>query len=697
MSGRQRLLVRTFCILLCLWTAPLSAEDGYRLWLRYDLASSPARLFEYRSAVREIVFENTNDCHAGREELQSALSTLLGVSIPVVSKSSGPGSLIVGTPDTSRTIAALTDRKETESLGTDGYLIRSSGKDSRSSIIVAANGSRGLLYGVFHLLRLIQTQQSIRNISIIERPRLQLRLLNHWDNLDGSVERGYAGKSIWDWDRLPQEPTERIRDYARANASIGINGTVLNNVNSQAEVLTAAYLEKAAAIADILRPWGIRVYLSIKCTSPIEIDGLSTADPLDPAVRQWWNTKVNEVYRRIPDFGGFLVKAYSEGQPGPQQYGRTHADGANMLAEALRPFGGVVMWRAFVYDLSIDADRTKCAYLEFVPLDGQFGPNAFVQVKNGPIDFQPREPFNPLFGAMPKTPLMMELQITQEYTGQAKHLVYLAPQWKEVLDSNTYAYGDKTPVATIIDGTAEGHAISGIAGVSGVGQDRNWTGHHFSQANWYAFGRLAWDPDLTSERIADEWIRMTWSNDEAVVKTIQRIVSGSWQACVNYMTPMGLHHLMAEGHHYGPQPDYVHPGRHDWSSTYYHRADRSGIGFDRSTSGTGAVTQYHSPLRNKWNSVETCPVDDLLWFHHAAWSHPLAGGRTVWEELQSRYQQGVKSVGDMRKMWESLETQIDAERFEHVRSRLDEQYENACQWREVCLAYFGQFAAPLNQ
>lgn len=694
MNIHHTVILRTLCILLCLIVGSLRAEDGYRLWLRYEPLSSPRYLDDCRSRIQEIVFEDQNDQSAVRAELQTSLSALLGRSIPVVSERSGKPALIVGTPETSKLVAALTNSREIESLGTDGYLIRSSDTDSRSSILIAANTSRGLLYGAFGMLRLIQTQQPIHNLSMVERPRLQLRLLNHWDNLDGTIERGYAGSSIWDWDSLPDRPSERIRDYARANASIGINGTVLNNVNSRAEVLTQAYLEKAAAIADILRPWGIRVYLSIKCTSPMELDGLTTADPLDPTVRQWWKNKTAEIYSRIPDFGGFLVKAYSEGQPGPQQYGRTHADGANMLAEALRPFGGVVMWRAFVYDLSIDPDRTRCAYLEFVPLDGKFAPNAFVQVKNGPIDFQPREPFNPLFGAMPQTPLMMELQITQEYTGQARHMVYLAPQWKDTLDANTYAYGNKTPVATIIDGTAEKHAVSGIAGVSGIGQDRNWTGHHFSQANWYAYGRLAWNPELSSEQIAEEWIRMTWSNDDTVVATIGRMMSGSWQACVNYMTPMGLHHLMAEGHHYGPQPDYVHPGRHDWSSTYYHKADRSGIGFDRSTSGTGAVTQYHKPLQNKWDSVETCPVEDLLWFHHVAWDYRLGNGRTVWDELQSRYRQGAEVVQAMRQTWKSLEHKIDAQRYEHVRGRLDEQYENACRWRDVCLAYFGRFAEP---
>ena len=679
------------CLFLGMLSAALYAEDGSRLWLRYEPIKDSKRLAEYREQIHEVVIESPLEFPAAAEELKTALSGLLDKKIPFGKIVSGAGAVVVGTPETSSLIRKHIDPSKLQSCGLEGYSISTRQIDDQNVIIIAANQSAGLLYGVFHFLRLIQTRQSLDGLSIQSSPRIQRRLLNHWDNLDGSVERGYAGRSIWDWENLPDRVNPIYKEYARANASVGINGTVLNNVNSQVEILTTEYLKKAAAIADVLRPYEIRVYLSVKFTSPIEIGGLSTADPLDLGVQEWWNKKADEIYELIPDFGGFLVKAYSEGQPGPQMYGRSHADGANMLAHALAPHGGFVMWRTFVYDLSIDSDRTKCGYLEFVPLDGKFADNVFLQTKNGPVDFQPREPFNPLFGAMPQTPLMMELQITQEYTGQAKHLVYLAPQWKEVLDSDTYAKGPGTTAAKIIDGTAEGHTITGIAGVSGIGLDKNRTGHHFSQANWYAFGRLAWNPDLTSDQIAEEWIRMTWSNDNEVVKTIEQMMAGSWEACVDYMTPLGLHHIMAEGHHYGPQPDYVHPGRFDWSSTYYHRADEKGLGYNRSSSGTGSVRQYHPPLSELWDHPETCPEKYLLWFHHIPWDYRLSDGRTLWQSLQYRYQRGVDYVREMQRKWDSLENQIDPPRYKHVNQRLAMQYENACKWWDVCLGYFGQF------
>jgi alpha-glucuronidase len=641
-----------------LLAAAAQAEDGSRLWLRYDPLKSTA-LLQYRSRLTQIVIPQTPPFSAVREELPAALSGLLDKDIPVVASPSQDGALIAGTPETCDLIRSLICPSELETLGEEGFILRSGIVDGRPVTILAANTPRGVLYGGFHLLRLIQTGRSLDNLNDRQAPRIQKRLLNHWDNLDGSVERGYAGRSIWNWNDLPDKIDPRYKQYARANASIGINGAVLNNVNAQAQILTSDYIPKAAALAEVFRPWGIRVYFSVKFTAPTEIGGLMTSDPIDPVVRLWWKNKVDEIYQAIPDFGGFLVKAYSEGQPGPQIYGRTHADGANMLAEALAPHRGIVMWRSFVYDLSIDPDRTKCAYLEFVPLDGKFASNVLVQTKNGPVDFQPREPFSPLFGAMPGTPLLMELQITQEYTGQAKHLVYLAPQWKEVLDSDTFAKGPGTTIAKIIDGSAQGHKLSGIAGVCGIGTDTNWTGHHFSQANWYAFGRLAWDYTLSSEQIAEEWIRMTWSNDPEIVGRIQKIMAGSWEACVDYMTPLGLHHLMSEGHHYGPQPDYVHPDRHDWSSTYYHRADKGGIGFNRSSTGTNAVSQYFPPLRQKWDNPQTCPDMYLLWFHHLPWDYPLASGRTLWQALQHHYQRGVDYVQQMQEAWASLDGKID--------------------------------------
>lgn len=685
-------------VLVGLLAGMLYAESGRGAWLRYPAVAEGPQREPYRQGITEIILcDSLVNSGIIREEMQTGLSGLLGRNIPFTDAVSQDGAVVIGTPDTSTLIDRATDRAALRACGGEGYIIQSTEVDGYAATVIAANTPSGVLYGVFDFLRRLQTSQPIASLSIRQTPRIQRRLLNHWDNLDGSVERGYAGASIWQWPTLPDDPSPRIREYARLNASIGINGVALNNVNTQAEILRRDYLEKVAAIADIFRPYGIRVYLSVKFTSPVEVGGLDTSDPLDPAAAQWWKDKATEIYGLVPDFGGFLIKAFSEGQPGPQQYGRTHADGANVLAAALAPHGGVVMWRSFVYELTIDPDRTKCAYLEFVPLDGAFASNVFVQTKNGPIDFQPREPFNPLFGAMPKTPLMMELQITQEYTGQARHLVYLAPQWKEVLDADTWAHGPGTTVATIIDGSADGHALSGIAGVSGVGTDENWTGHHFSQANWYAFGRLAWDYTLTAEAIADEWIRMTWSSDARVVNTLAAMMAGSWEACVHYTGPLGLHHLMAESHHYGPQPDLAHRQRFDWTSVYYHRADAGGIGFDRTTEGSDAVSQYHPPLRQQFNSPQTCPEKYLLWFHRVPWDYRVASGRTLWEEMQTLYSAGVESVRHMQTLWQSLRGAIDDARFEHVQERLAMQLDSAVEWRDVCLAYFGQFAKQENK
>lgn len=687
-----------FLIFLFIFSGDLMAEDGYRLWLRYDMVTSPQLLSQYKDHTTEIVIQQSDPTlKVVQEELQTGLKGLINKNIPVNSSISKRGALIVGTPDQSSIVRQLLPASELKSMGSDGYIIRTMSFKNRPVTVIAANEPKGVLYGTFHFLRLMQTMQPIDRLSITSKPRIQKRLLNHWDNLNGSVERGYAGKSIWNWEELPEKINSRYKDYARANASIGINGTSVNNVNSQVEILTKKYITKAAAVADVLRPYGIQVYFSIKFTSPMEIGGLSTSDPLDPNVRKWWKEKAQEIYKQIPDFGGFLVKAYSEGQPGPQQYGRTHADGANMLAEALSPFGGIVMWRSFVYDLSIDSDRTKCGYLEFVPLDGKFAKNVLIQTKNGPVDFQPREPFNSIFGSMPKTPIMMELQITQEYTGQAKHLVYQAPMWKEVLDTDTYAKGSGTLVANIVDGSAENHALSGIAGVSGIGTDQNWSGHHFSQSNWYAFGRLAWDSALTSDQIAEEWIRMTWSNDTGTIDAINKMMAGSWEASIDYMTPLGLHHMMAAGHHYGPGPGYVNPGRDDWSSTYYHKADSKGIGFDRSSRGTNGVSQYTEPLQKLWDNPATCPEKYLLWFHHLPWTYEMSSGKTLWEELKFRYNRGLEYVITMQKSWDLLEGKIDQKRFEHVKARLEMQRENAEQWRDVCIKYFSQFAAGSNK
>jgi len=666
---------------------PAAAETGYDLWLRYRPLPTASL---YRRATTAIV--TSDDSATGRlvrAELQRGLSGLLGAQMPVSSAVRADGAIVVGTPDTSPLIAAL--RWPLAPLGPEGYVLRSAKIGGHAVTVIASESSVGTLYGAFHLLRLIQTGQPIAPLDLASRPRIPRRILNHWDNLDGTIERGYAGRSLWLWDELPARVDPRIADYARANASIGINGTVLNSVNADPKSLTASYLEKAAALASTLRPYGVRVYLAANFAAPKLLGELRTTDPLDPAVAAWWRDKASEIYRLIPDFGGFVVKANSEGQPGPQDYGRTHADGANVLADALAPRGGVVMWRAFVYDASVDPDRVKRAYLEFVPLDGRFRANVFVQVKNGPLDFQPREPFHPLFGALPRTPIMAELQITQEYLGQSTHLVYLAPMWKEFLDADTYAKGPGSLVARIVDGTLQGDARTGIAGVANTGSDANWCGHHFGQANWFAFGRLAWDPGLGAEAIAEEWIRMTWGQDPQLVATIRKMMLDSREAFVRYTMPLGLHHLIG-GDHYEPIPENADPRRLDWSALYYHRADATGLGFDRTHTGSGAVDQYRSPLREQWSDPATCPEKLLLWFHRLAWDYRLRSGRTVWEELVRLYAQGAEEALELEASWKTLVGKVDDERHRAVADKLRQQAQDARAWRDKCLGYFQQFS-----
>lgn len=669
------------------------AEDGYRLWLRYEQVNNSEVLKNYRQVVSAVLVQGTSPIiQAAYDELQMAFTGLLARPLNSVESVSTNGTLVIGTPASSQIIASLPIKQLLQQTGDEGFLITSTHWNKRRITVITANTDIGILYGVFHFIRLLQTQQPIYPINIVSSPKIKFRLLNHWDNLDRTVERGYAGFSIWDWHKLPDFIDTRYRDYARANASIGINGTVLTNVNANAWVLTRQYLEKVAALAQVLRSYGIRVYLTARFSAPMEIGGMKTADPLNAEVQQWWNQKVREIYSIIPDFGGFLVKANSEGQPGPQNYGRTHAEGANMLARALAPFGGVVMWRAFVYDDKIQEDRAKQAYNEFKPLDGSFLPNVLVQVKNGPIDFQPREPFHPLFGAMPQTPLMMEFQITQEYTGFSTHLVYLATQFKECLEADTYARGPGSTVAKVIDGSLYRHRLSGMAGVANIGTDRNWTGHHFAQANWYAFGRLAWNHELGAGEIAEEWIRMTFSNRAEVVKTIKHLKVTSWENTVNYMTPMGLHHIMGWNHHYGPAPWIKDKHRADWTSVYYHRADHQGIGFNRTASGSNAVSQYEDPVRQQFESRKSCPEKFLLWFHHVGWSDTLASGKTLWEELCRSYYRGAAAVKNMQLTWDSLRGLIDNERFEHVRMMLNIQHKEAVWWRNACLLYFQTFS-----
>ncbi|GLQ90904.1 alpha-glucuronidase family glycosyl hydrolase [Dyella flagellata] len=673
-------------LVLLLGATPSRAEDGYDLWLRYRLlAPEQTKLYQYR-ATELIAGSSTSTQSVTRSELQRGLEGLLGRALPLSENVTHDGAIIVGTPKSSALIARL--HLDIQDLGHEGYVIRSVVVDGHAATAIVAQEDIGALYGAFHFLRLLQTGQAIDHLDLHETPCVKLRVLNHWDYLNGQVERGYAGASIWDWWKLPDWRTPRYTDYARANASIGINGTVLDNVNAGATILTPTYLQKVAALADVFRPYGIRVYLSIRFSAPIEIGGLKTADPLDPKVQAWWHAKADEIYQRIPDFGGFLVKANSEGQPGPEDYKRTHADGANMLADALAPHGGVVMWRAFVYSASNPEDRAKQAYDEFKPLDGRFHANVLVQVKNGPVDFQPREPFHPLFGAMRRTPLMTEFEITKEYLGFATHLVYLGPLFEEVLSADTMAHGKGSTVAKVIDGSLDGHALTGMAGVANIGTDRDWCGSDFNQANWYVFGRLAWNPSLSSRAIAEEWVRMTFSNNESFVRPVVEMMMGSREAAVDYMTPLGLVHLMGPGHHYGPAPWDASESRPDWRPVYYHRADRQGIGFDRSRSGSDAVDQYAAPLAAQFNDLKQTPEQYLLYFHHVGWDYRMRSGHTLWYELVAHYTQGVNDVKRMRETWRSLHGYIDEQRYEQTAAFLAIQEKEAQWWRDASIAYF---------
>jgi alpha-glucuronidase len=671
-------------------TCSLHAEDGYRLWLRYDKIDNAKLLTEYQEQITTIQINNESaTLQVAQQELIKGLQGLLAKKIV-------NGSIIAGTPASSSQIKSSISIKEINALGNEGFIIATSTINKKKVILIAANNDVGVLYGVFHFLRLLQTHQPIQKLSITSIPKIDLRVLNHWDNLDRHVERGYAGISIWNWHTLPDYIDKRYIDYARANASIGINGTVLTNVNANSLILTKEYLIKVKALADVFRPYGIKVYLTARFSSPIEIGGLKTADPLDTQVKKWWQLKADEIYSYIPDFGGFLVKANSEGQPGPQDYQRTHADGANMLADAVAPHKGIVIWRAFVYSHETPADRFKQAYDEFEPLDGSFRKNVMVQVKNGPIDFQPREPFSPLFGAMPKTPLMMEFQITQEYLGQATHLVYEAPLFKEVLKADPDSYrdvkGKGSTVAKVIDGSLDHHELTGIAGVANIGNDINWTGHPFGQANWYAFGRLAWNHELNSSAIADEWIRQTFSNNPSFVDTVKKIMITSREAVVNYMTPLGLNHIMGYGHHYGPAPWYDKAPRADWNPVYFHRADSIGIGFERTVKGSNALAQYQPQVDSFFTNLSTCPEEYLLWFHHVPWTYKMKSGRTLWDEICYKYNEGVSEVRWMQSAWKNMEKHIDEEQFDHVKMLLSIQEKEAVWWRDACVLYFQTFS-----
>lgn len=640
------------------------ADDGYDLWLAPALPAVTA------PDIR--VIGESPSLQLASAELRRELS---GSPLPIV--------------------LAKADAKElaglhlpVAGLGAEGYLIRTAGIAGRPSLLITGNTDAAVLYGAFAAIRAQKTGADLARLNLTSTPKVKLRVLDHWDNLDGSVERGYAGQSLWDWWTLPDFKDPRYTDYARANASLGINGLVLNNVNASPLSLRDDYIAKAAALAEVFRPWGIRVYLSARFSAPIELGGLKTADPLDPAVRAWWKAKSDEIYRAIPDFGGFLVKANSEGQPGPRDYHRTHADGANMLAAAVAPHGGIVMWRAFVYAETDPDDRAKQAFTEFKPLDGEFADNVLVQVKNGAIDFQPREPFHPLFGAMPKTPMMLELQITKEYLGFATHLAYLGPLFEEVLEADTYAKGKGSTVAKVVDGALEGHRLTGMAGVANVGRDRDWSGSTFNQANWYAFGRLAWDPTLSAEKIAREWAQQTFSDDPQVVDTVVAIMMKSREAVVDYTGPLGLAHLMDTGHHYGPGPWVNDLARPEWNPTYYHKADRNGIGFDRTQTGSNAISQYAPVTARRLADPRTTPESELLWFHHLPWDWRMKSGRTLWEEMVAHYDRGVATVAQMQAEWEGVKGKVDAERWSKTATYLAIQHREAKWWRDASLAYW---------
>ena len=667
----------------------MKRTDGYELWLSYS-PYSESMTKKYSEKIKNVYTALGSEIlDAVSDEIELAFSSLLNTNFLLERSDTvkfSNSSLLIAPYD--HLDEDLCARLPSDTLPEgDGYSIHS----IQDSILITGLTEKGILYGSFYFLRLLQTGKSIENLSIVSSPSVKWRILNHWDNLDGSVERGYAGKSLWKWRELPKLIDSRYKDYARACASIGINGAVLNNVNTQVYILSQEYIEKAAAIASVFRHFGIRIFLSVNFSSPALLGGLGTADPFDKSVIRWWKEKTAEIYSVIPDFGGFLVKADSEGQPGPYVYGRDHADGANMLGRVLEPYGGIVIWRAFVYGQG-ETDRAKKAYSDFKPLDGKFVSNVCVQVKNGPIDFQPREPIHPLFGGMDKTNIFMELQITQEYLGQGNHLVFLAPMWKEILDFDTFANGKGSTVGSFLAAQTDEKRLTGIAGVSNIGSDKNWCASLFHPANWYAFGRLCWDYTLSAEEIAEEWAVCTWGANQKVLEAVKYILMNSWQACLDYMTPLCLHHIMRYNHHYGPDPACDEGSREDWKPRYYHRADSAGLGFDRTRNGTDAVDQYHKPVADMFNDIKTCPEKYLLWFHHVPWDYKLSSGRSLKDELSFIYEKGVKEAEMLRDKWLEIKPEIDKKRFESVLDKLNIQYEDAKEWRDVCLGYFLKFA-----
>lgn len=672
-------------------------STGAALWLDYHELAADLRN-DWSAKVRQVFCPGTSSILLNAcGELQLAAGLLTGHKVAVTDSPAGNGTVMLGRLDQLKSYLPEATAKRVGELAEGGYQIEDITIDGKSATLIVAPDDAGVLYGVFHLVRLMQTGESPSRLSVRSEPAITLRMLNHWDNLDGSIERGYGGRSLWKWEELPQQRSPRYEQYARFCASIGINAVVLNNVNADPKLLREDYLKKVEALAGIFRSWGIRTYLCVSFASPIrptgEVKGrprwrgvgnLVSADPLDPAVRQWWQAKVDEIYTLIPDFGGFLVKADSEGQPGPASYGRTHLDGANMLADALAPHGGTLIWRAFVYDNKGD-DRAKEAYEEFKPFDGKFRQNVFIQVKNGPLDFQPREPFTPLFGAMPETKLSLELQIAKEYLGHATTLAYLGPMWKEVLGTDTFAKGEGSTIAKVIGGSLFGKDRSCIAGVANTGDGDEWCGSIFNQANWYAFGRLAWDPQLGADEIAAEWIHRTIPADAPTRATILKMMMASHEALVDYSMPLGLNMLCAYDGHYDPSPA---------TRTSFHKGDANGLGFDRTKQGSNYVGQYHPQLQATFNDRDKTPLEVLLWFHHVPWDATLSSGRTLWEELQFRYNRGVDAVDQMADTWDSLKDQVPATIHASVKSKLVEEKRFARLWRDVCIRYFSELAIP---
>ena len=679
-------LICAFLLLICFNVA--LGDDGYELWLNYNRPLDASICSDYGNYLNNSrIIGDSKTMEIIKDELTKASKGLCNFQF---NQNLSNNQLVIGNyeqlPSELKNLISNRLPNNPEAF----IIIQKS--TGNKEIVITSNSDIGVLYGTFEFIKQLQLGNSLDGLEIVSSPKIDLRLLNHWDNLDRTVERGYSGFSIWNWHTLPDYIDQRYIDYARANASIGINGTVLTNVNSNALILTEPYLQKVKALADLFRPYGIKVYLTARFSAPIEIGGLETADPLNQKVVAWWKDKANEIYSEIPDFGGFLVKANSEGQPGPQNYGRNHVDGANMLARAVKPHKGVVMWRAFVYSEHNDEDRAKQAYSEFVPYDGKFDDNVIIQVKNGAIDFQPREPFHPMFGAMPNTPLMMEFQITQEYLGQGTHLVYLPALFEEVLEEDTYVKGKGSTVAKVIDGELFNYEMTGMAGVSNIGTDRNWTGHHFLQANWYGYGRLSWNHELKAEDIAREWIALTLTRNSKAIDSITEIMMESREAVVNYMDPLGLHHIFATSHHYGPGPWVDNLGRPDWNPVYYHQADSEGVGFDRTKTGSNALEQYSPAIQKEYGNIKTIPEKYLLWFHHVPWDYNLNNGKTLWDNLALKYQEGVNQVIDMKNSWSGLRKDIDPTIHKEVSMMLDIQLAEARWWKDACLSYFNSFA-----